>query len=154
MNTQAYKLIKQYYGNRTAKRSGVPLMNHIDEGLAILDKLNASINAKDAYCLHPIFQSNDDFNNNINMDLTGINPNAIALTIEYRHVANSYLSTGKLKDFIGFTNTDIYHMLYADKYQNYKDFKKYHQGIHPRSKQLTMYFDNWIKMLSDYNYKP
>ena len=30
-------LIERYYGTRTAKRSGVPLINHIHEGLAVLE---------------------------------------------------------------------------------------------------------------------
>ena len=35
-----YNLIKEFYGVQKAKRSGVLLMNHIDEGLKILSQIN------------------------------------------------------------------------------------------------------------------
>ena len=38
-------------------------------------------------------------------------------------------------------------MLYADKIQNEKDFKIYHEVTHERSKELREYFDNWINKL-------
>ena len=145
--TKAYKIIKDYYGNTITKRSKVPLINHIDEGLVILDTLNASKEAKDAYCLHPLLQSDEDFLNNYKNDFSDVSTAAIILAIEYRRVANSYLSAGKLEDFVGFTSTDIYHMLYADKVQNEKDFKIYHEGIHPRSEELRKYFNNWFELL-------
>ena len=50
-------LIKNFYGDKTAKRSGVPLINHINEGLIVLDFIKASDIAKKAYCLHPLVQS-------------------------------------------------------------------------------------------------
>ena len=56
-----YLAICEFYGERRAKRSGVPYINHIDEGLIVLDAINASVHAKRAYCLHPIFQSDADF---------------------------------------------------------------------------------------------
>lgn len=37
--TPEYQAIAAHYGARTARRSGVPLMRHIDEGLWILDQV-------------------------------------------------------------------------------------------------------------------
>ena len=145
--SKAYKLIEEYYGDKTTKRSGVRLMNHIDEGLEILDNIGATDIVKDAYCLHPILQSDEDFNNNLKMDYKGIDIESILLAIEYRRVANSYLSTMTMDSFVGFTNEEIKQMLYADKVQNEKDFKIYHEGTHPRSKELREYFDNWLNVL-------
>jgi hypothetical protein len=51
-----YEMIKAYYGDRKAKRSGTPLIQHIDDGLVILDAIGAAYCARAAYCLHPIFQ--------------------------------------------------------------------------------------------------
>ena len=143
----AYKLIKDYYGNKTTERSGVKLINHIDEGLDILDDIGASQEVKDAYCLHPLLQSDQEFNKNIDLDYSGISTKSLILAVEYRRVANSYLSTMKIDDFVGFTNNEIKQMLYADKIQNEKDFRIYHEGTHPRSKELREYFNNWLNIL-------
>lgn len=149
--SKAYDLIKEYYGDSITERSKVPLINHIDEGIEILKSIQADQDTIDAYCLHPILQSNDSFNSNYTMDFSGISTAALLLAMEYRRVANSYLSVNKMEDFVGFTNLKIKHMLYADKIQNEKDFKLYHEGTHPRSKELREYFDNWFYLLGDPN---
>lgn len=145
--SRAYELIKEYYSDRVTKRSNVPLINHIDEGIAILKSINADELVIDAYCLHPILQSDEDFNNNYTMNFDGVPTEALLLAMEYRRVANSYLSRNKMEDFVGFTNDKIKQMLYADKVQNEKDFKLYHEGTHVRSNELRKYFDNWINIL-------
>lgn len=125
---KAYQIISNYYGDTTTKRSGVKLINHIDEGIEILLSIGADSDTIDAYCLHPILQSDEEFNKNFTMDFTGVSTSAIILAVEYRRVANSYLSTGKIEDFVGFTNDKIKQMLYADKVQNEKDFALYHEN--------------------------
>jgi (p)ppGpp synthase/HD superfamily hydrolase len=59
---KAYKIISDYYGESTTKRSGVKLINHIDEGIEILKSIGADDDTIDAYCLHPILQSDEEFN--------------------------------------------------------------------------------------------
>ncbi len=145
--SKSYKLIKKFYGDRKTKRSNVSLMNHIDEGIEILKSIGADEITIDAYCLHPILQSDIDFNNNYTMSFKGISTASLLLAMEYRRVANSYLSHNKITDFVGFTNERIKQMLFADKKQNEKDFKLYHEGTHPRSKELREYFDNWLNIL-------
>lgn len=148
MESKAYQKISSYYGDKKTARSNVKLINHIDEGLEILDTLGTNQETKDAYCLHPILQSDEDFKNNFMGDFEGISPSAIILAVEYRRVANSYLSTMDVSDFVGFTCPQIRDMLLADKVQNEKDFALYHEGSHPRSKELREYFDTWFKLLS------
>ena len=145
--SKAYQLIKEYYGDLKAKRSGVPLINHIDEGVDILKSIGADEETIDAYCIHPILQSDESFNSNYNMNFDGISTSSLLLAMEYRRVANSYLSVNKIEDFVGFTNDKIKQMLYADKKQNEKDFAIYHEDTHPRSKELREYFDNWLNKL-------
>lgn len=153
-NTEEYKSIESIYADNSAKRSGVHLMNHIDEGLYILHKLNSTNEAKLAYILHPIFQPDLELNFYINHpDLKKFDPKALILVIEYRSVANEYLSHREIKslDEIRLSPLDdVNTMLKADKIQNRKDFELYHLGTHPRSAELNQYFLNWCdKLLLD-----
>jgi hypothetical protein len=148
----AYQLIKDIYSDKTANRSKVPLISHIDEGLKILDFIGASDIVKSAYCLHPILQSDIDFVNNKGMNFSGVETEAIILTMEYRRVANSYLSHNKPEEFVGFSCDEVKQMLIADKVQNYKDFLIYHSQTHPRKEELDYYFNKWFQLLEiDYN---
>lgn len=146
-NRASYRLISEYYSDKVAKRSNVPLMNHIDEGIDILISIGACQDTIDAYCIHPILQSDDDLNKNFSMDFNGVSSQSLILAMEYRRVANSYLSHGSVDNFVGFTNHKIKQMLYADKKQNEKDFALYHEGKHERSKELRTYFDTWLNQL-------
>jgi hypothetical protein len=150
-NTEEYRLIESIYADKRAVRSGVRLINHIDEGLFILHQLDASCDAKLGYILHPLFQSDDELANNINNpSLKKLEPKALALAIEYRSVANEYLSQRKIStiDEIRLSPLeDVNVMLKADKIQNFKDFEKYHLGIHKRSDELQQYFHNWFMKL-------
>lgn len=143
----SYKCIQEYYGDKKTKRTGVPLMNHIEEGGAILHQLGASNITKNAYYLHPILQSDEEFVKNKSMDFDGINPESLILAMEYRRVANSYLSHMHQDEFVGFPCEEIRQMLIADKVQNYKDFMQYHYGRHERSAELYSYFNNWFDLL-------
>lgn len=149
--TQEYRLISEFYGTRRARRSNVLLMNHIDEGLKILDRLGASEQTKRAYCLHPIVQSDQDLLNNRHL-LSNISSDVIMLVMEYRSIANQYLSHRVIKnidEIILSPLHEVNQMLLADKQQNYKDFVLYHKGKHPRSQELELYFNNWLDRLAD-----
>jgi hypothetical protein len=121
-------------------------MNHIDEGLYILDKIGASDIAKKAYCLHPIVQDDKSLKENKHL-LNGINSDVIISVMEYRSVANGYLSNRDINslDEIRLSPLkEVNVMLIADKIQNRKDFDLYHWGKHERSYQLDQYFKNWL----------
>lgn len=147
--SREYKSIRLYYGFNIATRSGVSLMNHIDEGLVILDILGASYAAKLAFCIHPIIQGN------LNIKCTD-NKYVLELANEYKVKANSYLCKPET-DYIQTIeqvhlvvcgmSKDCADMLMADKMQNKKDFLIYHQHSHPRSPQLERYFNLWIEYL-------
>ena len=145
--SKAYKLIQNFYGSSVAKRSQVPLMNHIEEGLKILDAMGCSQIVKDAYCLHPILQSDDQFLKNKSSNFEGIPTESLILAMEYRRVANSYLSRNKIEDFVGFSCPEVREMLIADKVQNYKDFLVHHYNKHERSQELYFYFNSWFEIL-------
>ena len=148
-DSKEYLEIERIYNNKTTERSGAELMNHIDEGLYILEKIGASSAAKKAYCLHPIVQSDAGLKEHY-FDFP-FHPTVIIAAIEYRSVANEYLSNRKINtmDDIRLSPLkDVTDMLIADKMQNRKDFDLYHKGIHERSKELEEYFANWFKRLN------
>ncbi len=145
-----YQIISDFYGNKKANRSQIHLMNHIDEGLYILDKINASDIAKRAYCLHPILQSDESLLENYDL-LKDIDTKVLIATMEYRSIANKYLSKRKIDSINEIELSvlkDVNDMLIADKIQNKKDFELYHKGIHDRSDILVEYFDNWLNKLN------
>jgi hypothetical protein len=140
-----------WYGSRTAQRSGVPLIEHINDGIEILEGLKASPLAIRAYCLHPLTQNNAM----INLGWS----DALPLAEEYAVKANAYLcrpetdyvrTVEQLQDLVGEMSQDCALMLLADKLQNSTDFQKYHADTHPRRHELTRYFDLWIAFLHNY----
>lgn len=149
-----FNLINEYYGTKCAKRSGQPYMAHILEGLNVLKAINASENAKKAFMIHPIFQSDEDFNNNIGIYSHAIDPYILCLVLEYRKVANSYLSNMNmdLNTFEISKNKDVNDMLIADKIQNFKDFIYYYNKGDKKYRQLYNYFDNWLTLLEVDNF--
>lgn len=155
-DSTAYRAISAHYGSRTAERSQVPLMNHIDEGLSILDSLGASRRARRAFCLYPLVQSDAAFQENWAALRAGGLPDAeLLLALDYRRAANAYLCTPETDGFtaedirrvVGDPELDVVTMLIADKRQNWKDFLAHHVKTHPRSDQLDRYFYNWLTYL-------
>ncbi|KOY86718.1 hypothetical protein AD998_11685 [bacterium 336/3] len=150
-STIEYGLIKNYYADKKAERSGVLLINHIDEGLQILKWEKASINAMKAYCLHPMFQADEALVENYQLKISEkVTPNIILLVMEYRNIANQYLSKRIIENIeeIQLSSlVEVNQILVADKIQNRKDFEIYHKKSHPRAIELDKYFKNWLLRL-------
>lgn len=150
MDTDYLQMIFHYYGFTRAKRSGVLYMNHITEGLTIAQDLGYSKDVKDAFCIHPLFQS-DETLGIVHKTGTpyGVGSYVMMLVMEYRRTANGYLSPHiKTIDEIALSPIEeVNQMLVMDKVQNKKDFELYHKGTHARSAELTVYFDNWLAKL-------
>lgn len=150
-----YVAIERHYGDRQARRSGAPYMQHIDEGLRVLHRwLGASDRAKRAYCLHPLVQGDADLRDHYDSGLLdGFAPGVVALALEYRNIANAFLSP--MDDHPGFDDprkisrsplAEVDAMLVADKLQNCKDFRLHHAS-HPRADRLERYFMAWLAAL-------
>lgn len=151
-----YKVIQEVYGERKANRSQVPYMNHIDEGMAIIDHFTEESDdiAKRAFCLHPIYQV-DEFMNIAQQKglLRNLSKTTKFFASDYGFIANRYLAKHKLQTdhrFISYGKSQtLKRMLIADKVQNYKDFVKYHYNSHPNSEHLNNYFISWFYGLAD-----
>lgn len=155
-----YRTIAEMYGERYAKRSKVPYMNHIDEGLAVMSWAGAGVEAMKAFCLHPLYQSDEDFGKNVfgffhpflSRDDNDSEVRSMLLAVEYRAWANRTLSSrvGELRgpeDIPLPPIREVRDMLVGDKVQNYKDFLLYHSQTHPRRHELDRYFRLWLERL-------
>lgn len=145
-----YLAIEEHYRGRTAQRSGVPLLHHIDEGLAVLQRIGASEAAQLAFCLHPLLQEDAAYAANLERVRALTSPHVLALALEYRRVANAALSHRQLASSSEIElspQLEVNQMLVADKVQNRKDFLLHHRGHHPRSDALDLYFRRWLERL-------
>jgi hypothetical protein len=145
-----YAAIRRFYGERRARRSGVPLMQHIDEGLSLLATLGAQLAARQAFCLHPIVQADADLAAAFadgSTALDGVAARPLALAMEYRSVANAFLSTMVVDEIRLSPLADVNLMLVADKVQNRKDFELHHAATHARAAELALYFRRWLTRL-------
>jgi hypothetical protein len=149
--TREYRAIERGYGARHAARSGVLYMNHIDEGLAVLRHFNASDRARRAWCLHPLVQSDEALAESFpRLHECTEDPQVLALAMEYRNIANAYLSyrtVTSVEEIALGPLKDVADMLRADKVQNYKDFLLHHRATHPRREALDRYFRLWLERL-------
>lgn len=158
-NEPFYQIIQKKYQGKVARRSGVSYMNHIKEGVVILDFLYGyEQQVIEAYCLHPIFQSDKSLSEILNEDdLSLISRRALVLAMEYRRIANAYTIKNKVRKIesidIGLL-PQVHQMLVADKIQNKKDFMKYIFRKHERpsyqrvSERTVQYFDSWLARLN------
>jgi hypothetical protein len=150
-NSREYQAIATHYGERTAKRSGVRLMRHIDQGISILEAIGASERAMRAFCLHPLVQADDDLAASYpRIAELSDDPHVIVLALEYRHIANATLSTREIAgaDDISLSPlAEVNQMLVADKVQNRSDFLAHHASTHPRAADLARYFECWLLRL-------
>lgn len=169
------RLIETIYAGRRTRRSGLPLRNHIDEGLIILVALQATRTEAEAFCLHAPAQISYHFGArpaaNHHLPATPQGPRdtwllktrfplaAEAVTLAWRFAAQAeafrpdHLADHEAPPPIT-VDTAVRKLLIADKVQNRKDFERFHQHRHPRADLLTRYFSAWFNLLgiSDTDY--
>lgn len=148
LDSAEFAAIERHYEGKQAERTGVPYIQHIIEGLYVLDEIDASINARLAYCLHPLTQADEDLA--VFAPAVASGPEILVNAIEYRNCANRYLSFHYGRDTRRARLSplaDVNDMLIADKVQNRKDFETFHKGSHKDSDRLDAYFKEWLDVL-------
>jgi len=155
-DTLPYQVIRDFYGIRRAKRTCLLYMRHIDQGLLLLEDLGAKEATKEAWCLHPIFQLEDSFTSLMQGEFPDprpllCDPDALVLTMEYRSVANAYLTpdvhSSRLPRISPIREVNL--MLIADKVHNWRDARVYLFPRFPKidPEPLNWYFWTWMKVL-------
>jgi len=149
--TREYRAVSAYYGDRVARRTMVPLMHHIDEGIALLATMDAKDTAVRAFCLHPLLQDDKQLATAYTRltELTD-SVHVITLAMEYRRGANlcPHRRVIQTPEEIELSPLrEVNQMLAADKIQNRKDFVIHHRGTHPRTQELDRYFQLWLQRL-------
>lgn len=161
--TREWALIESHYHDRVAERSQVPLINHIVEGVNVMEALTSGAPyarfAARAFMLHPLVQAQADFDANMQYLMADgeVSRDVLVLVLEYRRAANAYLCKRHtdswgidiVREQVGPLRVGdlLRDMLIADKWQNQKDFRAHHLGTHPRSAMLEAYFNTWQRLL-------
>jgi hypothetical protein len=146
-----YELVCRFYEDKIAARSRVYKIHHVTEGVYVLNRIGASTAAKRAFCLHPMLQDDKELGANFRHLCDNADRKAVMLALEYRNVANQYLSfrdITKVSEIALSPLEEVNQMLIADKVQNRKDFELYHLKTHPKSERLQQYFINWLERLN------
>lgn len=166
LDSVEYDLCQEFYGDQKSNRSQVFLMNHIDEGLAVMNFQGASTPAMRAFCLHPLLQSDVDLAANFGRVAKALatvpdGGHTLALAMEYRSVANAYLAHSDMPA-TGIRLSplaEVNDMLIGDKVQNRKDFELYFRSQtdfcggsrnripHTNYARLNEYFQQWCDAL-------
>ena len=149
-----YNIIQGFYGSHVANRTKVLYINHVEEGLFVMNYLGHSELAQRAYIMHPVFQTDGDFPdawkrlNKKDDPIHEVDITVIVLAVEYRSTANGYLSFASPDEEPMLSPVEeVNQMLIADKVQNRKDFEIFHLHTHERSDRLQQYFKQWLEAL-------
>lgn len=152
----AYLAVNELWGDKRAKHSQLPYMKHIDEGVAILERMRAHVTVIEAFCLHPFFQTLPiPWSHPIYLQFRQqFSDRGIRLALEYTITANAYLPVhveGSFDQVHLSPYPEVNMMLIADKVQNRFDFERnsaYFKAKPDRVGRLDVYFDNWFRALS------
>lgn len=150
----SFQQISRYYGAAKTRRTRLPLINHIVEGVVLIHQLGGSPGVADAFCWHPLIQSDATYVDALTeiRRYYNLNTNGQVLVnvLGYRDAANRWLRGSVSEDNQPKQHplADVNIMLMADKIQNRKDFENNEaQFTAEHVSSLHYYFDSWFSVL-------
>jgi hypothetical protein len=147
------RVVERLYSDKVTRRTGIHLINHVLEGMAVMRARGCPEVAIRAFCLHPVVQGDEDLREAwagrvTGMLAEGVTAEVLILAMEYRSVANEYLSGTPQREIRLSPLAEVNEMLVADKIQNRKDFERStHSQTHPKRDRLSQYFREWLAAL-------
>lgn len=143
-----YNYISDLFHNKISKVTEDLSMNIMEEGLAILNILEASHNAKKAFCIHPLFENDESLAKTWEMNrIPNCDSRSLILAMEFRTISGRRSgNNGKIRLSM---IPEVNQMLLADIMQKYKTFEINQRGVHPKSNELETFYKNWIIQLCE-----
>lgn len=150
-----YDIAQKFLEGKSSLVGDVSLIDTLEAGLAVLDKLSTWPTSMKAYCLRPLLQDDHSFEEGWKtVCRNGVQPRALVLAMEFRRIANSFLPSpytdrwtiAKIKLRVGLIIPPVRLMLIAHKAVGYRQFLQ-HAGRHARHRELAVYFEKWFVLL-------
>jgi len=139
-----YTYINDLLGNSINKQTHDLRINQIEEGLAILNILNAPNLVRKAYCLHMLFESDEALSKSMELNrMPHTDPKSVLLAMEFRNIIKTRIN-GKIKLS---PLSEVNQMILAAKIQRYKTFEILYKGEKPHSDEIERDYQLWIKRL-------
>ena len=148
-STKEWEITRNVLSVRRSERTAVNYFEHVEEGVKILQMLNAPLLVQQAFVIHPLLQHDDALVENL-PHVIYFNSLALVLCMEYRRVAN--LGTRKnIRDTWEISLSpmpEVNLMLVADKIQNRKLYETRLPKDDPDYDEIGRYFMKWMDALS------
>lgn len=147
--TLEYQTAKIHLSGKISKRTKADYFEHVYEGVRILQILNQPLIVQQAFAIHPLYQSDESLTNYFPL-LSNFNPTVVALTMEYRAVANQGIRSIVAKNDWTVKLScleSVNSMLVSDKIQNRKLFLSNYSREYKNYADLARYFEVWLTAL-------
>lgn len=141
---------KKYLSGQKASRTKADYFEHVEEGVKILQILGEPLVVQAAFAIHPLYQSDEALTNHYPL-LSTFDPVTVALTMEYRSVANRGIRREVKKNNWTVELSCLFsvnQMLVSDKIQNRKLFLNHYPKNLADYAEIDRYFDVWLKALN------
>lgn len=140
---------KKYLSGVKSKRTKADYFEHVQEGVKILQILEQPLVVQAAFAIHPLYQNDKALTNYFPL-LSTFDPTAVALTMEYRSIANQGIRSEVKKNNWTIKLSCLFsvnQMLVSDKIQNRKLFLSKYPKNASDYMEIDKYFNTWLNAL-------